>query len=60
MHEHTALAIELPPPATVQQELGRVLRQASVLRRLLKLSMAEQERRAKDEAAMKRESEVTA
>jgi hypothetical protein len=47
MRDQTSLA-DLPTPGAIQRELGRVLREATILRRLLKLSLAEQERKAKD------------
>ena len=54
MHDPTPLT-ELPTPAAIQQELGRVLRQATMLRRLFRLALAEQERQVKDNAPIERD-----
>ena len=55
MRGKSLLIEELPQPAAVHRELGRVLRKAVILRRLLKLSIAEQERRANDPMTVDRD-----
>ena len=51
MRDETLLLDEIPAPAAIQLELGRVLRRAAFLRRLLKLSLEARERLADGRAA---------
>jgi hypothetical protein len=57
VRDDTTLLDEIPEPVTIQRALGRVLRQAAFLRRLLKIALAARDQR-EDRPVMHRESEA--
>jgi hypothetical protein len=55
----SAILTALPPPREIHEEMGRLLRQVSVLRRLMRLSQAVHDEKRNTEIATPHDGEVS-